>query len=294
MDESTSPATMKEIKHLHCISDSTGLTIRRMVPSVATFFSQHELRVHHSSFIKSASKLERALEVIAENPGPILYTLFIPELRARLEAFADEHDLPCTAILSPVLTTLLKVWGTPTLRRAGQQYDDDKEGATLSEALGFALETGDGRHPERLGEADVVLVGVPNCSKTHICMFLATLGIRAANIQLVRGVDRGQVATRLASIASQPLVVGLTRDANSLANLRNEALESHPSRASSGDEPDFDKIRAELTEALHWFQAQGWDYLNITSLSIEESVGQILELLERKRSKGDGTAGTDS
>ena len=57
------------------------------------------------------------------------------------------------------------------------------------EATEYAVMHDDGRHPEDMGEADVVLIGVSRTSKTPLCMYLAYKGIRAANLPLAPGME---------------------------------------------------------------------------------------------------------
>ncbi|WP_348265527.1 kinase/pyrophosphorylase, partial [Salmonella enterica] len=56
------------------------------------------------------------------------------------------------------------------------------------EAMEFAVKHDDGRNPEGLAEADIVLIGVSRTSKTPLSMYLAFKGWRVANVPLAPGV----------------------------------------------------------------------------------------------------------
>ncbi len=52
------------------------------------------------------------------------------------------------------------------------------------EALEFAVKHDDGRNPEGLDDAEIILIGVSRTSKTPLSMYLAFKGYQVANVPL--------------------------------------------------------------------------------------------------------------
>ena len=71
------------------------------------------------------------------------------------------------------------------------------------EAMEFTIKHDDGQQPEGLLEADVVLIGVSRTSKTPLSIYLASKGLRVANVPLVPlseppdGALRGRCSARV-------------------------------------------------------------------------------------------------
>ena len=87
-------------------------------------------------------------------------------------------------------------------------------------AIEFAVKHDDGRGADDLHQADVVLIGVSRTSKTPTSMHLGYLGLMAANVPIVRGVDPPPV---LFTVEPWKLV-GLTIDAEQLAGIRRRRV----------------------------------------------------------------------
>jgi regulator of PEP synthase PpsR (kinase-PPPase family) len=57
------------------------------------------------------------------------------------------------------------------------------------EAIEFAVAHDDGKKPEDLVMAEIVLVGVSRTGKTPLSMYLSMPGWKTANVPLVRGLS---------------------------------------------------------------------------------------------------------
>jgi len=129
-----------------------------------------------------------------------------------------------------------------------------------------------------LEDADVVLTGVSRTSKTPTCMYLANRGVKAANVPLIPGMPP---PPELMSLKG-PLIVGLTKEPKSLADIRRSRLKF----LQQDDETDYadeERVKTEVAEARRLFARQGWPVIDVTRRSIEEASATILQMLKQRR-----------
>ena len=128
--------------------------------------------------------------------------------------------------------------------------------------------------------ADVIIVGVSRATKTPTCMYLASRGIKAANVPLVPGVPPPAWLLR----AKEPLIVGLTVKPERLAVVRSARLkEWHDDEHT--EYADLEHLRAEVRDARRLFLRCEWPTIDVSQRSIEQTASMIIELL-RKRANG--------
>jgi regulator of PEP synthase PpsR (kinase-PPPase family) len=107
-------------------------------------------------------------------------------------------------------------------------------------------------------------------------MYLASLGVKAANVPLVPDVALPDGVTD----AKGQLVVGLTVDPSRLAHVRQTRLAALGGDRS-GDYADLDRINDEVRAARQLFLRRGWPIIDVTHNSVEQTASQILELLRK-------------
>jgi regulator of PEP synthase PpsR (kinase-PPPase family) len=147
------------------------------------------------------------------------------------------------------------------------------------EAIEFAVKFDDGIG-EGLRQADVVLVGVSRTSKTPLSMYLGYLGIKTANVPIVRGIDPPEELFKI----DRTKVVGLTIDASRLAEIRQ--TRARHMRMSKRAYAELVEIYEELEQAAAVHRRLGCPVLDISQLSIEETAHRILRLVERRKPAG--------
>ncbi len=112
-----------------------------------------------------------------------LYTLVNEELRVEMTSLC-QGGCNGVDILGPSVALLERVTGRHPSGTAGAIRQTDREYYSRIGAMEFAVSHDDGRNPEELPDADVILIGVSRSSKTPLAMYLAYKGIRAANVPL--------------------------------------------------------------------------------------------------------------
>jgi regulator of PEP synthase PpsR (kinase-PPPase family) len=151
-------------------------------------------------------------------------------------------------------------------------------------AMDFAMRHDDGQFADELDDADVVLVGVSRTSKTPTCVYLANRGVKAANVPLVPDMPQLSALERL----TRPLVVGLTINPESLVQIRRNrqrllGLGDGDAGRFGGDYADLDRIKQELLLARRLFNRLGWDEIDVTRRSVEETAATIYQKLQARR-----------
>jgi regulator of PEP synthase PpsR (kinase-PPPase family) len=266
--------------HVHLVSDSTGETISALARACLVQFENVEVKEHHWNLIRSSRLLATVLEGIKDNYGLVLYTFVDENLRTALEEFCNTENIPCISVLRPVLKGTAVHFGVNPAHLPGKQHVLDADYFARIDAMDFAMAQDDGRGSDRLKEADVVVLGVSRTSKTPTCIYLAGRGIRAANIPFVPGHPLPDL-----SDLEKPLIVGLTKDADSLIAIRRNRLHLlSEDRDVAYIDPEL--VRAELLEARRFFARLECPVIDVSRRSIEETAAEIMMLLSRKKAAG--------
>jgi regulator of PEP synthase PpsR (kinase-PPPase family) len=273
--------------HLHLVSDSTGETIGALVRACLVQFEGTEAEEHIWNLVRTPRQLQVVIEGIAEDKGLVLYTFVDENLRKALEEFCRANSIPCVSVLRPALKGMAAYFGKNPSHTPGRQHVLDADYFARIDAMDFALEKDDGNGVDHLQEADVVILGVSRTSKTPTCIYLAGRGVRAANIPLIPGHAPPQVEK-----LKKPLVVGLTKDPDSLVAVRRNRLHM----LSEGKETayiDPEKVRAEVQEARRFFARIGCPVIDVSRRSIEETAAEIMMLLADRKGGEQGTGNGD-
>jgi hypothetical protein len=141
------------------------------------------------------------------------------------------------------------------------------------DAMQYTLAHDDGQLLEGLDDADVIVVGISRTSKTPTCMYMANRGVKAANIPLVPNIPLPKELFEV----KRPLIVGLTKDPASLAEIRKSRLRFLNERDDT-DYADFEAVKAEVTLARRIFSRHNWPVIDVSRRSIEEAAASIMQL----------------
>lgn len=271
------PEQTKSYFHLHLVSDSTGETLNAVAKAAVAQFELVHAIEHIYALVRGPRQLDRVLRQIEAAPGIVMFTMVNEKLRRELEARCRELQVPCIAVLDPVMQVLGAYLGTERTHKVGSQHALDAEYFGRIDALNYTMAHDDGQGLDNLEEADVVLVGVSRTSKTPTCMYLANRGIKAANYPLVPNVPVPQEI----QVLERPLVVGLLAAPERLVQIRRHRLLSLKEETET-EYVDLDKVREEVTAARRLFSRHGWPVIDVSRRSIEETAAAILNLVTER------------
>ncbi len=269
--------------HLHLVSDSTGETIASAARASLVQFEGVDVTEHVWNLVRTKRQLQRVIAGVETKPGVVLFTLVDPKMRSALEAACRQLQVPCIALLDPVIAALSGYLGIKSKAgRPGMQHALDAEYFARIDAINFVLAHDDGQLTRDLSNADVILVGISRTSKTPTCIYLANRGVKAANVPLIPG---SPLPPELFS-ATKPLIVGLTKDPIPLVAIRRSRLRSLNQEGET-DYIDLEKVKQEVAAARRIFAQNAWPVIDVTRRSIEEVAAAVMQLQERRAGRSD-------
>lgn len=248
-----------------CVSDHTGVTVEAVAKSVLSQFPAFEFSLIALPFVDSAEKVQAVAAQIAATSGALVFsTLTDPALRAVLrESGAPPFDI--FDLLAPAVEAALGQAATPG---SGRIHSMASNYESRMDAVNFSLALDDGLQPQRLDQADLILVGVSRVGKTPTALYLALqYGLRAANYPLTPD-DLGHSTLPDVLLGHLPRLRGLTLSAERLAAIRQV-------RYPNSRYATLEQCRAELTAAERLFEQHGLPVIDTTRMSVEEIAARL-------------------
>lgn len=258
--------------NLHLVSDSTGETVGSVARAALVQFDNVEPEEFSWTLVRTKTQMEKVIEGITANPGPVLYTLVDNALRDQLKMECARRGLPCIAVIAGVVSELSSYLGQETHASPGKQHELNEDYFTRVEAINYALAHDDGQAHWELEDADIVLVGVSRTSKSPTCVYLAYKGFRSANIPFVLDCPLPPSLETL----KKPLVVGLTINPERLLAIRKTRLQSINQEADT-NYVDMEYMEREIAESRKLYQKHRWPVIDVTKRSVEETAATIAQ-----------------
>jgi regulator of PEP synthase PpsR (kinase-PPPase family) len=144
--------------------------------------------------------------------------------------------------------------------------------------MNFTMAHDDGRLPDNLSDADIVLLGISRTSKTPTSLYLAQRGYKTTNLPLVPQVDLPEQLFQPHSAFVVCLIANVDRIADVRRNravlMADRDLETYVDR---------DLISAEIAYTRKIAAQNGWPIIDVTRRSIEEAATMILKLLNDRK-----------
>ena len=265
--------------HMHLVSDSTGETLSAIAKAAAVQYPRVRAIEHMHPLVRTQRQLKRVLTDIEKDPGMVLYTIVNKALGNELEQRCKELNLPCLAVLKPIMQIFESYLGAPHTPTVAGQHVLDAAYFRRIDAMNFTLAHDDGRLPEDLSQADIVVLGISRTSKTPTSIYLAQRGYKTTNLPLVPQVplpaqlEKPHTAFIVCLIASADRIAEVRR--NRAVLMADRDLDSYVDR---------DVISGEIAYTRRVAAVHGWPIIDVTRRSIEESATMILKLLHDRQS----------
>ena len=263
------------VYHVFAVSDGTGATAERVIRAALTQFTK-PVEVERFGEVRTVQQVKDLVQRAAEQGAFIVHTLVTPDLRRTMFEEGRRRNISTLDLMGPLLDRLSDLLGTSPLAQPGMYGPMTEAYYRRIEAIEFALGHDDGRHPEELERAEIVLVGVSRTGKTPLSMYLSYRGWLVGNVPIVLGIDPPEILFRLPS----KRVIGLTVEPRRLATLRRARAERLGGRLREYTDPTH--VREEVRYALGIFDQHGWAVVDMTSKPIEEAAAEIVALVGKK------------
>lgn len=253
---------------VYCVSDHTGVTVDAVARSVLAQFPRLEFSLITLPFIDSPVKAQAAAARIAAIPAALVFsTLTDPALRAPFRN-AGLTLFDVFELIAPAVEATLGRAATPS---GGRTHGMAPGYEARMDAVNFALNLDDGLNPDRLGQADLILIGVSRVGKTPSALYLALqYGLRVANYPLTPD-DLAHDSLPDVLLAHLPRLRALTLSAERLAAIRQARYPD--SRYAS-----LAQCREELAQAERLFERNGLAVIDTSRMSVEEIAAHLRSL----------------
>lgn len=258
---------------VHVLSDALGETGEMVARAAVAQFYPGDFRIERLEKVTTPEHLRRTVELHCGEGCIFLYTLVDAPLREEMERLVA-GGVNAVDVLGPAVTLLGDAIGHRPAGEAGAMHRTDEDYFDRIEATEFAVMHDDGRHPEDLPEADIVLIGVSRTSKTPLSMYLAFKGYRVANVPLAPGM----VPPEELHLLDPRRVFGLVTKARVLVDIRSERMREIGMVVPRYAEPE--SVETELEEARALMRKLGCMVIRTDNRAVEESAQEIVRYLE--------------
>ena len=273
---------------IHVISDSVGLTAQAMARAAAAQFGETNPNIEVLPHVRTVSQIKTFLDehtALHASRGDdrllIFYTLVDGDLRRALADYAAAMpNVTAIDLLTDTINSIAKLSGKVPSKRPGGLHVADQHYFRRIEAIEFTIAHDDGRNPQEMNQADIVLLGVSRSSKTPTSIYLAQQGYKVSNIPLdpsteppkeVYEVDR----TRLFGLMTTPDV---------LIGIRQRRLGNAAVVASKYADPEY--VYEDLDRARALMRKLGAIVIHTENRAVEETAQEILRYYERVHPAG--------
>ena len=264
--------------HVHLVSDSTGETLTTIAKAAVVQYANVRAIEHVYPLVRTRRQFDRVLQEIQSAPGIVLYTIVNKELQAELEKRCREFGLPCLYVLDPIIKLFESYLGTQSTPIVAGQHVLDQEYFRRIDALNFTMVHDDGRLPENLNEADILILGISRTSKTPTSIYLAQRGYKTCNLPLVPAIPLPASLTE----EHTAFIVCLVAAAERIAEIRRNRVRLLSDRNMDGY-VDLKEIQNEITYTRRLAAKNGWPVIDVTRRSVEETAATIIKLFHDKK-----------
>lgn len=275
--------------HLHLVSDSTGETLTTIAKAASVQYPQIKAIEHVYPLVRTQRQLDRVLQEIESAPGIVLYTVVNADLVVELERKCRELQVPALHVLEPIMKVFESYLGAPQTPIVAGQHILDADYFRRIDALNFTMTHDDGRLPDDLSHADIVILGISRTSKTPTSIYLAQRGFKTTNLPLVPGVPLPPSLTE----PHAAFVVGLVASPDRIAEIRRNRVR-FLTTGNLENYVDREQIAQEVMHSRRLCNKNSWPVIDVTRRSIEETAATIIKLYhDREARKSEATNDAD-
>lgn len=269
---------------IYVVSDSIGLTAQNIARVAASQFECPNPHLEVCANIKTihdiTSFLDEHVRLNEAKTGRkeivCFYTLVEgPTYDAFQEYLAAHPYIVAVDLITDALHAIQAVTGaTPGAKRGVFRATDDVYFKRI-EAMEFTIEHDDGRNPQDLTKADIVLLGVSRSSKTPTSIYLSQEGYKVANIPL----DPATEPPKEVYDVDPSRLFGLMISPEVLLGIRQRRLNA-AEMAVAGEYASLEFIINDLEKSRTLMRKLGCIVVHTDNRAVEETAQEILRYYE--------------
>jgi regulator of PEP synthase PpsR (kinase-PPPase family) len=265
-------------KIIYAVSDSIGETAQMVAVASAGQFEPNEFEIIRVPDIKTREQIGELIREASLHNSVLCHTLVSPELNRILSEEAQKYSIPAIDVMGGMIKALQIISAQEPKFKPGTIHQLDEKYFEKIEAVEFAVKYDDGKNPQGLLKADVVLVGVSRTSKTPLSMYLAHKNIKAANVPMV---PEAAVPKELFDVPPEK-IVGLIIDPNKLIDIREERLKNM-GLAANTNYASIERIKEEVIYAKGIMQKLKCPIIDVSNKAIEETASKIMAIIAKNK-----------
>ena len=261
---------------IHVISDSVGLTAQAMARAAAAQFGETNPNIEVLPHVRTVSQIKSFLDehtALHASRGDdrllIFYTLA-----------AAMPNVTAIDLLTDAINSIAKLSGKTPSKRPGGLHVADQHYFRRIEAIEFTIAHDDGRNPQEMNQADIVLLGVSRSSKTPTSIYLAQQGYKVSNIPL----DPSTEPPKEVFEVDRTRLFGLMTTPDVLIGIRQRRLGNAAVVASKYADPEY--VYEDLEKARALMRKLGAIVIHTENRAVEETAQEILRYYERAHPQG--------
>ncbi len=257
--------------NIFTVSDSLGETAERIAVASALQFNIERNLTRFARIVKK-EQVDDLIRRAKEADAIIVYTIVIPEISQYMRQQSKEQGVIAIDVLDPLLAAISEKTGLQPACITGLTHQMDDAYFHRMTAIQYTLEHDDGQNLDTIGEADLIILGLPRTSKTPLSMFLANLGLKVANYTITR---EFYIPKEILDLRGVKPMVGLDLDIEALIEMKRDLVHRFdpPLNLETVDE-ELEQI---LENAYLIFSKLKCEVINVTSRNIEETAHIIMQ-----------------
>lgn len=258
------------------VSGGTGASGELLVRTVLAQFRDVNVPIVLKPHVHELEQVDAVVDEAADAGAAIVHTMVNTACRLRLLDRAHAHGVVAFDLAAPLMGYLEGVLcqeptGQPGLYRQLHRAYFDRVAA-----IEFAVAHDDGKRPEDLPQAEIVVTGVSRVGKTPLSMYLSILGWKVANVPFVPGVP---MPDEMAQVDSRRVIALMVEPAQLLSHRR---WRQQRTGIPAGAYVDRSALVEELRAARHYYVAHGFPVVDATDKPIETCADEVVTLVSRR------------
>lgn len=269
---------------IHVISDSVGLTAQAMARAVCVQFGEPNPCIEVLSHVRSFEEVKSFIDAhgafhkqqLGDDKLLIFYTLVDSDLRKQVKEYTDScPHVVAVDLLTDAIESMASLSGKTPSKRPGGLHVADQYYFRRIEAIEFTIAHDDGRNPQEMNQADIVLLGVSRSSKTPTSIYLSQQGYKVSNIPL----DPETEPPKQIYEIDRTRIFGLMTTPEVLVGIRQRRLGNAAGVASKY--ADLNYVYEDLDKARALMRKLGCIVIHTENRAVEETAQEILRYYER-------------
>jgi regulator of PEP synthase PpsR (kinase-PPPase family) len=253
------------------MSDGTGETADLIIKAALVQYSGLDLKMIRYKNVRTEPQVSAIFEEAQTKRAIVVYTIVTKALREFVEKTAQVCVVPAVDLLGPLLNLLSQFLTQNQKGEPGLFHQVNESYFKRIEAIEFTVKHDDGRFPDNLEMADIILVGLSRTSKTPLSIYLSYKGWKVANVPVVKGIP---LPERLFQ-TDQRKIVGLIIEPSALVRIRRERL-LKMGEDPSGSYANPEEVALEIDYCREIFRKnRRWPVFDVTNKALEETAAEI-------------------